>query len=245
MQAAARHVLAKAGAEPAFCCVLEQTGAIGGAAALWQVLLSVLAEAAASAGQSAQRPATSASTVAVLFVATPHSVQSRFPSINGAAAHWVSFPVEPPAGQSLLDFIIDALCPTSGDNAPPWLLIDSLDAALIYYGAAHVAAALQQLQARGLCSGILSLLHAPGHAPAVVSAIQRLATCQLVLKPISALQRDVVKSSCGRAAHVEANTITLRHSGASRLRLPSQPDRRFLRHCLSCGCHPSADHAFC
>jgi hypothetical protein len=218
MHAAARHLNATDGRSTPFCCVFEEAGAVGGAAALWQVLASLL---------KLRAPGT-APVCSLLFLDTPETATSRDPTLQGYDITWLHYPADSSKVSSLADFIQSALkqarqhptkCPSP---SPPILVIDSLDAAILYHGCLQVASCLQSLLQKGQVDALISSVHCDGQQPNTLMTLQQLATCALTLKRASPLQSDVVRGACGRCVHTHANALTLRHSGAL-LSSPQQP----------------------
>jgi hypothetical protein len=224
LRAAARHIHTRgeaASARPPFCCVVTQQSAVGGPAALWQVLANSQTQAAEQqhGGKSPAAPAH-----IMHFFSKPSAKRCEDLGLRATAACWTPYPA---CSSGVLDFeqwIASALAgghpqasadACSCDAEQTLLVIDCLDAAILYHGHLSILRSLQSLLHSRRVSGVLTQLNAACHPPAVVASVQQLATCMLVIKPASSLQSDIVKSQCGRAVHVEAVATTLRHSGAA------------------------------
>lgn len=82
---------------------------------------------------------------------------------------------------------------------------------LLSFGA--VFRALLQLSMSPHVHGIIALFQAAVHSQTEVEAIQRLSSCNLLLKPASSLNSDLALATMGRRVHLEAVCSFLRHSG--------------------------------
>jgi len=195
MEVAARHLReARAAPAPApTCLVLQQPDSVGGAALLWQLAAAVAADGA--------------SRVLALTLVDPEPyVRGWLPQERQGAVSVV--PLR--AGSSLRKQALAALPAGPGVH----VFVDSLSLALMCWPASEVAAALLELAEHAVVAGMASLLCTGLHSQRELDLARSLATCEVLLRPPKQLQADVMASSIGCTAHVEAVTSTLRHSGA-------------------------------
>lgn len=191
-----------------FCCLIAESGAVGGAAACWQVL-------AACRALCTESPPV----CALLFLETQESSKRKCSQDLRSCISSFEYPKLSSTAVDLSAWVSSSLTATPSRNsspeapAPPLLFLDSLDAAIVYHGIQPVCLLLASLLRDRQVAGIISLAHS-SLGEQRTAALKQLATCLVVVKPASSLQSDVVRASCGRAVHTQANALTLRHSGA-------------------------------
>lgn len=217
MQAAARHVAAAA--DPAsssgFCLVVAASGALGGSAALWQIV-----EAA-----SRNTPAAPAVSAALLLDCS-EALLRRHEGLAQLSVHWHAYTERNSEGVSFADFLHKAaagsqhLAASTAQSAPErapqpaMLVVDSLDTALAYHSQLAVCEAIGSFRSEARAPRILAAVHADVQSATTIAALRQLASCTLMLSPASATQAEAVQAASGHTVHVEATALTLRHSGA-------------------------------
>ena len=210
MQAASRHLSLISDARSPFCCVIADTGAVAGGVAAWQIL------------GGAVEGLDSCSILVLLFLDPEaharRQLEQHTPkhSRNAVALHAVRSQQDRQG--SLAQHITQIITSRASDGRDPlltFILIDSLDAAVIRCGAPEVLAALRDIGRQKRVKGIVAHTHGPAQAPQTLAALRGCATCTVVLKPAKALQCEVIQKATGRKVHLEAIASTLRNSGAT------------------------------
>jgi hypothetical protein len=204
MQVAARRLSLQPSSTVPVCCIIAESGTAGGAAARWQVLAQALE-------QSPHRQILS-----LLFLEPLAHAQRILESlITSDARQRIRFhevPAHLSPSDNLASYIEDCLQSNSATETPI-LVIDSLESAIIQFGAANVLTTLHALEADGRVSGMLFDIHSEAIQGSVLACMHRLATCVLLLRKASALQSEVIQRTSGAKVHTEAIACTIRHSG--------------------------------